>query len=105
MQRQADATSVGYCVSVDEKKTSQPLNDVVKTTADKRKGAAMNKDHAVQQAQARRYEKPTLEVLGRLEDLTQVGLTKPGPDTFPGRSDEQHDGGSICPQPSFCPGV
>ena len=64
----------------------------------------MNEDHAVQQAQARRYEKPTLEVLGRLEDLTQVGNTNPGPDTFPGAA-EHHDGGSICPQPKFCPGV
>ena len=63
----------------------------------------MNEHQAVKETQGtrRRYEKPNLEVLGRVEDLTQVGLTKPGPDTFPGAAKHEH--GSVCPTPAFCP--
>ena len=63
----------------------------------------MNEQQSAKEPQEsrRRYEKPSLEMLGRVEDLTQVGLTNPGPDTFPGGA--HHDGGSICPSSGkFC---
>lgn len=41
------------------------------------------------------YERPQLEVFGNLRDLTLVGGTNPGPDTFPGES--PHETGSVCP--------
>jgi hypothetical protein len=44
----------------------------------------------------RAYVAPQLEEYGTVADLTQVGLTNPGPDTFPG-DEPGRDGGSICP--------
>ena len=42
------------------------------------------------------YETPDLQELGMIADLTQVGITTEGADTFPGRDPKSFEG-SVCP--------
>lgn len=46
-------------------------------------------------ASKRAYSTPRIETFGTVAELTAVGATNPGPDTFPGNS--PHDSGSVCP--------
>lgn len=49
------------------------------------------------------YRKPELEELGPVADLTQVGETFEGDDTYPSERNPNEDG-SVCPSPDekFC---